>query len=1561
MNLANNHAPGRARRAVVAVAQALALGAVFTAATVGAVAVHLDMPAPRRFATARVNALLADAFQGKIAIHHVGYLHLTTLGGIEAEVFDPEGHRVLHVHGARIRVKTSALLRSLVRGGPLDVPVNEVTVDGAEVVIDDATGEIGLVRAFDPKVVSTTPSPGVRVTIPAIHIHHAWVHGQLAAVPVIDADLKNLEGAFAFTPETTDLEVKHLYVQGRGLPGLNPEGDVRGSASLPAQTNDRRHIEAHYEGRLGEVPVRAEGSLQGKDVNAILDVTDASPEAIGALASGRIALGAPVSAHAEVHGSLPELRPTLSATIGAGEITASGRVTLPDETRPDLVAAVKIGVKDLDASLLHGEAPTSRITADLEADIVSPPGGDIGGSILLTNHTGELKGQALPAFRVRGEGSLHSSIKATAVIDERGLPTRVDATLSSRPGGTALDQLAVAVDAAIPDLRRVERLGPIGRGQAHAKASGHLDLESTHFSAKAHADVAGLDVSDVRLGRGQVDATATGTLDAVRFSASVRGADLSAFGYTFPRLLVRAAGSPATIDVSAELDGDAKAPSARAAARIINDASLALQRTHVRLERQDVSATVDIASLGVRGGDIDVRGLMARGLGRPLTASARISPSSVVVRAASEDIDLARVATLLAREEDARGHVALDVAADVRRRSARGHARVSIDDLSVRGVEGASVRVATSVEGKHLTGDVSASLGARGHLDIHATDVTLGGEATRADAWIRATGALAISGALDLDRIMSDLPIGRRPFERAQGRISIEGKATRPSAREAPSLDLEAETRGLVLTGKQEKTRLPDGSISLGPPPFHTEGLDGKAAVHLAAATGRTQVNLDVHDARGSLVSIAAGATLPIDRILRDTGNALLLARKTPLEATVTVPRRSLEALPPALGRLPVRGDIEAIGELRGTVDAPALRLSAKGVGLTPRDAATTACAAPMNVETNLVYDGEKVNLELHASMEGRDVLAAESTVKVRAADALAGGNVPWDASAQLALTGFPLDKVGALARKPLGGLVSGKVAVADLHRAASLTASLEARDLSLDQTRFPHGNVTVTMKDGAFTAAARLEQTDGFADASVKGSIAWGAALAPALDSQKPVDLTLRAQAFRADAVSPFTQGLFSEIDGRVDADAKLHVEPGGKDGHTDGAIAVREGVLEAPQLGERFHGVRGRIVMKPWGTLRFEDFAAEAPTGKLVASGDAVLDGLSLQRANAKIHIANGDSIPIAVEGVPMGRAYGDISARAVMSPDQKRLDVHLDIPRLHVDLPQSTGNSVQPLEPDGKIRVGVVSGRDFVSLPLAAPSEPRAPSALVIRAAVRLGDDVVVRRDTTINIAAEGEPIIEVGTQTRMSGRIRVTRGRLELQGKQFTIDRGEVSFVGDDPADPIVFATASWDAPDGTRVYADFSGHVSTGKLALRSEPALAQEEILALLLFGSTSGSLGSEPPPGRAESAGVKAAGMAGGVVTQGLNKALSGITAADISTRVDTSDAQSPRPELSVQISRRVSARIGYKLGVPAPGDNPDRTELTLDWRFVRDVSLTAVVGDQGSTALDLLWRRRY
>ena len=120
------------------------------------------------------------------------------------------------------------------------------------------------------------------------------------------------------------------------------------------------------------------------------------------------------------------------------------------------------------------------------------------------------------------------------------------------------------------------------------------------------------------------------------------------------------------------------------------------------------------------------------------------------------------------------------------------------------------------------------------------------------------------------------------------------------------------------------------------------------------------------------------------------------------------------------------------------------------------------------------------------------------------------------------------------------------------------------------------------------------------------------------------------------------------------------------------------------------------------------------------------------------------------------------------------------------------------------------------------------------------------------------------------------------------------------------------------------------------------------------MFGAPDGSFGA----GSGDSL-TTAVGVAGGTAAQGLNRALSDVTDLDVSARVDTSTG-APRPELVVQLTPRVAARVTQALGEPTPGQSPDRTFLTIELRLASAWALSAMVGDRGASALDLIWRRR-
>ncbi len=1550
--------PGRARRAIVAVAKAIGVGVVLVPAIVGSAALHLDLPAPRRFIGAQVNKILAGALPGTITLQRVGSLKLDRIAGVDARVFDPEGRLVLDVHGLSARFETMSLLRSLVGGDALIVRVSEATIDAVEVVLEeDATGELGLVRAFVSSEPSTGgPSTSVEVTIDAIQIRHAWAHGQLAALPVLDADLKELRGAFASTSDTTVIDLKSVAIEARGLAGLSPRGEVTGHATIPANDDDA-HVTVTYEGLIGAVPVRGEGSLDGKRIEATADVPETAAPAFEALAPGLIQLGAPLRAHATLSGELPTLRPTLVLMVGAGEVTAEGTVTLPDDAQADLLATVDLRTKGLDLSALDRRAPSSKLTARVEATVVSRPGHAITGTYRIVNEVGELLGQLLPAARVRGE-LREGSLRGTAEIAEIGAPIRARFTLTPPPSTATPERLHVQATTVIADLNGLPRLGPIARGRVALSVDGSLDLDTLQLSARVSADARGLGRGEVTLARAALAATANGPIASPRFTSILRGSGLRAGGYLFPAVVASARGTLDAIDVRSRLDGDEATPSIEARARV-SPGDGAVRRASVVISRGDTTTTAEVDAVRVAKGVVEIRGVAVEGLGDPILASARISAAQIALQISAKEVDLARVAALLGRPDLLRGSLSLDVDARSTARGLEGHVRADARALAAGSVEGGRLRVALSGQGDKLTGEIVAALGEAGTLSLRASDLALGGPVVARSSWESATGSVAIAGDLDLARLLAQIPEASRPLFAASGAVSLQGRASRASLADAPTMEIEASTIGLALIGNAEAPRGPDGARALGPPPWRSEGNDLTLGLTLDGSTGRAEIAAKLRDPRGPLASLDASATLPLAALLRAPETLLDRVRAAPLIARIAVPLRSIEALPSALPQLPLRGELALDATLEGTLRAPKIAVSVKGTNLRARTA--ESCVPSLALDAGAAFEAGEAKVKVMLSRDRKEIFVSDGVVKLNLAELLAGAALRWEASAKAALDGLPLEVAGAFLAQPILGDVSGTIALDGLHREASLDADLAFKGLTLDQTLFPTGKARLTIAGTALTAALRLDQSDGHADLSAGGTIRWGADLGPSLDLGAPFDAVLRAKNFRADAVMPFVRDVVTELDGRVDADARLHVAPGGDDGTIEGAIVIREGVLALPQLGERFHALQGRVTMKPWGTLRLDDFSAEGSTGKVRASAEAVVRGVSLKSGSAKVRIARAESLPLVFEGVPLGRAYGEIDARVQRGPDGKGLELTVDVPSFHLELPQSSGNSVQPLEADATVKIGLHTRGDFLVVPLAPPPPELRAEALAIRITVALGRDVEVKRDTTIAIRAQGKTVIEIGRETKVGGQLRLSRGKLEIQGKQFIVDGGTVSFIGADPADPQVVATAHWDAAGGIRVFADFSGHVSTGKLTLRAEPSLTQDEILALILFGSPDGTFGATPKAGQAASAGLKAAGFAGGIVTQGLNKAIADLTSADITTRLDTSEADNPRPELAVQLSKKVSARLSYKLGVPAPGDNPDRTELTIGWRFVRNWSLEAVVGDQGSTALDVVWRMRY
>jgi translocation and assembly module TamB len=158
-----------------------------------------------------------------------------------------------------------------------------------------------------------------------------------------------------------------------------------------------------------------------------------------------------------------------------------------------------------------------------------------------------------------------------------------------------------------------------------------------------------------------------------------------------------------------------------------------------------------------------------------------------------------------------------------------------------------------------------------------------------------------------------------------------------------------------------------------------------------------------------------------------------------------------------------------------------------------------------------------------------------------------------------------------------------------------------------------------------------------------------------------------------------------------------------------------------------------------------------------------------------------------------------------------------------------------------------------------------------------------------------------------------------------------------------------------------------GPLKTGQVKLRSSPAKTQNEILAILLYGTSDATSTVNSGTSYDLNASSPFAAVAGGAAAQQLNQALGGVNRAldnlgvikGISTKIDTSQA-TPRPEVEIQIARDISLQVAWMIG-GTTATNTDTTLFTLDWRFLRKWFLETTVGDAGTSIVNVVWQHRY
>jgi translocation and assembly module TamB len=1514
-------------RGVRALVHAHVAAAIFVVALLGGALLHLAfVPLLARLVVACVNRALDPLFLGHVYIDRVRSIGFGSALGLDGHVDDAQGRRMLTLEGIDARLSTFALLRSLPSKGPIDVDIPEVSVAHAYLDLDpDETGVPRIARAFDARSPTRSTGQGrsVRLALPHAHIARLSLH----APPVTDdAELDGAEASLLLADDGLAVDIGRGLLHVQGLPGgSQASGVVQAHFEQPA--SGARGLRASWQGALGAVVERADVTLRGQDLDASLDVSPVgSAEVCVLLPAWPIA--AVCSAHAEAHGTLPRLALDAHASVGDGTVDLSGPVTLGSPVQ----ASVHFDVRKLDGRALVSPIPCSSIDLGGDVSVEARPTGEVGarGNLGLTN--AQCGSHRMPPaavtvdFTRAAQGTL--SGHADITIREPGAPSVLALRLNSGPERSELS-FEGATNAA--SLEQISALEGRVSGRASVHAAGTIDLRALSIDARASGSVADLRARDVAATSARMDAHATGPLLRPSIAIQVEAESVSA---------------PAVSLAAVSAQG-----------RMTLDGGVGLHDVQIDFagDGPPIRATATLFSFV--GGTVRLDGGLVEGLGAPLTVEVLGSPAGVTLRGKSAGLDLERVASFASIPARG-GKLSLDLDTTVTANSAEGRVAIDLSHGVVGSLRNVDAHLEAVLHGRGGSGRATATVDDIGALEAHSTSLALGqGGLLTPAPWRKAWGELGGTAHADLSRLAAHLPAAVGAVGSLQGQLVIAARVARDSERDlTPEVDVTVRTTGLVVS-----RRPASGGWRL-------DGIDPVLRVLVNGDTGETAVEARIEDATGALATLkASSSSVPYAAIFSDEGVAdALLA--TPFSAVLEAPKRGLASMPAALGLAGRRGDWQAHVDWHGAVVEPTVSFTAS---LMRGHADPNLVALPVDLALSGHYQGSQLDVSLQGSQHGVPVVEGSGRLTASARDWVARStDASWTASGKAHLDRFPLRSFDVLDDRQVRGTVTGDLTLEGLHENARASAQLDFESLHVGDVECKSSRINASVDERGVKAAARIDQVDGgFAIAELQSGGSWGTALLPHFDPTEPASGSLKATNFRAELLLPWLSGV-TALDGRIDGSASVQIDPQHQLVRPSGTLALRGGTFEIGFLGTEFHGVSGQATFTPDGVVRVENVVARGTTGRVTAAATAWMTGLSLGGASAVVQIPSAEALPLVYNGVQLGKIDGRFDMKLKRSSRENHIDVNM--PSMTLELPAGSANrDVQDLGEVNGVRVGRLRSSEFVLEHLDAANDDTdvgpagkldRPLAIPTVIDVELGQGVEVRKGTDLDVRLEGHPKVTIASNVRVAGQIRLTRGSIDVQGKPFEIERGTVTFVEADPSNPQVVLTAGWSAPDGTRVYADFVGPLKTGKVTLRSEPSRPQNEILALILFGTT-----DDQNSGGSQQASTMAA-AAGGVATQPLNQALGGVNhaldklglAGGISTKVDTS-TPNPRPEVAVQIARDISLQVAWVLGAPPPGTNPDTTLVTLDWRFLRKWALETTVGDQGTSIVDVVWQHRY
>ena len=474
-------------------------------------------------------------------------------------------------------------------------------------------------------------------------------------------------------------------------------------------------------------------------------------------------------------------------------------------------------------------------------------------------------------------------------------------------------------------------------------------------------------------------------------------------------------------------------------------------------------------------------------------------------------------------------------------------------------------------------------------------------------------------------------------------------------------------------------------------------------------------------------------------------------------------------------------------------------------------------------------------------------------------------------------------------------------------------------------------------------------------------------------VETAEQMNLQIQSSPIQLSILQAFTPYL-TNVQGLADINVTLTGTLG--DPHLVGAIGVKGGTFEVPELGTAYTGLDTQLEFTGHA-MRIKTFTLADDNGNVMrVGGELSVHERQLGTFQINVETENFEIIDNRLGDVQITSL---VAVGGTLARPQLRGTIEVEAGRVEVDrVLDFLGGNVYALTPSTALPVEgtTVRTREQQAVEQAAAAEAKVAQAETPRTPIFDRLDLEVRVIVPNNLVLRGSDIRPSGPQsvaigdlnvtvggdvdlrkapdgdTRITGVVNTVRGTYDFQGRRFEVEReGVIRFLGTADINPLIDISATRDI-SGVLARVHLRGTLREPTLTLTSDPPLDEADILSLVIFNRPINQIGNEERGFLTDVAANYAAGIFTDQLSQSLGRALD-LDLFEIQTTTAAGEV-TPRVTVGQQFGDRMFMRFSQQFG------SQQVSEFTLEYELTDFLRLAGTVAEGRQSAGQRLALRR-